>query len=582
MPPEIEQIIADTIALTGSAMPQSLAGDAPVLSAASLSDEPISAGAEPMYLIGLIGGKDVGKSSFVNALVGQQISEQTSHGPGTEVVVAYAHEGVVKPLRELLDREVPGRFKIYAHTIPGLLRQVLLDLPDIDSVYSDHIEITRTMLRQMLYPIWIQSVEKYADQQPQQLLARVAEGNDPANFIFCLNKVDQLVGKDGLAAGVQLRDDYALRLAKLLKLGAPPRVYLASAKKPTEFDFPALRDLLSKQKTMQVVRDSQQLAGRQQTRTILAWLDRQQLPARSQRIARLREEAGEMIASRIAVPILEGALPQMVNDPAYRLSIIDPVVTARMSHWPIVNILHGLLAPVLAVVRRNIGTGTGNVANVDDYLAMQGQTLATMTQTTFAQLQQANPTIGALYPENKLWESMPSESAAQDLRLRLNETLEQQRETAMKRIGRRRGIIAPIFRTLLTIGAILWFPIVQPILEIVLQTHITSFSRELALKIVQLLGTTFLLKNLIFLLLYFAVLWAIIRASVYGRVSRLIARWQSDPKLDRSLSFNGQTLEWIDGLLDPIQRNQDQIDGLISRIDRLRESSEGHIRERAA
>ena len=125
-----------------------------------------------MYLIGLIGGKDVGKSSFVNALVGQNISEQTSHGPGTEVVVAYAHEAMVKPLRELLDREVPGRFKIYAHSIPRLLRQVLLDLPDIDSIYSDHIEVTRTMLRQMLYPIWIQSIEKYADQQPQKLLAR--------------------------------------------------------------------------------------------------------------------------------------------------------------------------------------------------------------------------------------------------------------------------------------------------------------------------------------------------------------------------------------------------------------------------
>ncbi|HEX3357215.1 MAG TPA: GTPase domain-containing protein, partial [Tepidisphaeraceae bacterium] len=554
MPPEIEQIIADTIALTGSSMPPSLAGDSPVLSPASLSDEPISAGAEPMYLIGLIGGKDVGKSSFVNALVGQKISEQTSHGPGTEVVVAYAHEGVVKPLRELLDREVPGRFKIYAHTIPGLLRQVLLDLPDIDSVYSDHIEITRTMLRQMLYPIWIQSVEKYADQQPQQLLARVAEGNDPANFIFCLNKVDQLVGRDGLAASVQLRDDYALRLGRLLKLPQPPRVYLVSAKSSTEFDFPSLRDLLSKQKTMQVVRDSQQLAGRQQMRTILAWLDRQQLPARSQRIARLREEAGEMIASRVAVPILEGALPQLVNDPAYRLSIIDPVVTARMSHWPIVNILHGLLAPVLAIVRRNIGAGPGNVTNVDDYLSMQGQSLATMVQTTFAQLQQANPTIGALYRENKLWESMPSESAAQDLRMRLNETLDRQREAAMQRIGRRRGIIAPIFRTLLTIGAILWFPIVQPMLEIVLQTHITSFSRELALKIVQLLGTTFLLKNLIFLLLYFAVLWAVIRASVHGRVSRLISRWQSDPELDPALSFNGQAMEWIDEMLDPIQR----------------------------
>ena len=78
---------------------------------------------------------------------------------------------MVEPLRALLDREVPGRFKIHSHTESRLQRQILLDLPDIDSIYTDHIEITRTMLRQMLFPIWIQSVEKYADHQPQKLLA---------------------------------------------------------------------------------------------------------------------------------------------------------------------------------------------------------------------------------------------------------------------------------------------------------------------------------------------------------------------------------------------------------------------------
>src|SRR4051812_11728877 len=334
---ELDQLIADAIAITGNTPPPLLSDNAPILTPASLADDS-STNDETMYLIGLIGGKDVGKSSFVNALVGQNISEQTSHGPGTEVVIAYAHEAMVAPLRELLDREVPGRFKIYAHSIARLLRQVLLDLPDIDSIYSDHVEITRKMLRQMLYPIWIQSVEKYADQQPQTLLARVAEGNDPANFIFCLNKVDQLASREGLAAIAQIREDYAARLVRLLKLPAPPNVFMVSAQSPLEFEFPPLREALSKQKTHQVVRDSQQLAGKQQTRTILGWLDAQQLPARSARLSRLREDAGETVASRLAVPILESALPRLVSDPAYRLSINDPVVSAPMSKWPIRNI----------------------------------------------------------------------------------------------------------------------------------------------------------------------------------------------------------------------------------------------------
>ena len=91
---------------------------------------------------------------------------------------------------------------------------MLLDLPDIDSHYSDHVQITRRMLRHMLYPLWIQSVEKYADQQPQELLAQVAEGNDPANFVFVLNKADQLVAREGPAAAEELRDDYARRIGE--------------------------------------------------------------------------------------------------------------------------------------------------------------------------------------------------------------------------------------------------------------------------------------------------------------------------------------------------------------------------------
>src|SRR3954468_14218559 len=97
---ELEQLVTETMELTSAAAPDLLADDAPVFAS---SDD------QPMYLIGLIGGKDVGKSSFVNALVGQTLTAPTSHGPGTERVVAYVHESMAKPLRELLSREVPER-----------------------------------------------------------------------------------------------------------------------------------------------------------------------------------------------------------------------------------------------------------------------------------------------------------------------------------------------------------------------------------------------------------------------------------------------------------------------------------------
>ena len=94
---------------------------------------------------------------------------------------------------------MPGQYRIVTHELPALPRQVLLDLPDIDSHFASHLQVTRTMLRHMLFPVWLVSIEKYADLQPQRMLSRVADGNAPNNFIFCLNKVDQLP-RDSAAA----------------------------------------------------------------------------------------------------------------------------------------------------------------------------------------------------------------------------------------------------------------------------------------------------------------------------------------------------------------------------------------------
>ncbi|MDW8261869.1 MAG: GTPase domain-containing protein, partial [Phycisphaerales bacterium] len=220
---QLEQLIEDVIAATGADAPDLLSSDSPVLS--------LGEGAS-FYLIGLIGGKDVGKSSLVNALVGLPISAASAAGPGTRGVVAYVHQKTAREIEALLERTVPGRFSIVCHENPALLRQVLLDLPDIDSVWTDHVQTTRRMLRHMLFPIWVQSVEKYADQQPLQLLARVAEGNDPGNFLFVINKIDLVADRDGPDAAAEICADFADRVAHALDLQSAPEVFAVSAVRP--------------------------------------------------------------------------------------------------------------------------------------------------------------------------------------------------------------------------------------------------------------------------------------------------------------------------------------------------------------
>lgn len=581
MPIDTEQLVRDAQEITGAAPPGVMEADAPVLSEAMIA----SAGEDGIYLVGLIGGKDVGKSAMVNALVGKEITARTSHGPGTEIVVGYCHEKKEPELRELLDREVPGKYRVVTHAIPRLFRQVLLDLPDIDSHFAEHVEITRRMLRHMLFPIWVQSVEKYADVQPQKLLAKVAAGNDPTNFVFCLNKADQLLGGNGDGAEprsgagtppavAELRDDYAARVAKALALPAAPRVYMISAIHPDRFDLPILGSLLSQQKTEEVVTASKKLAGRQRDKSVLAWLERQDVPGRGERLARLEHEAQELAAQRLGVPLAEGVVPKILDDPAYRAAMSDGVLARRVARWPLLSLVHTLLVPLRFLIRENTSARPallGAEAMVDAQLRGGGQSVARMVQTTFAQLNQSHPAVAELYRRRPLWEALPSETAEAELRGRLAGTVERQRAVMLQRLAGRTGVISPLVRWALTIGAILWFPFVQPVLLAALSPHsIGRTPRDVALLAVQVLGVSYLLQSVAFLILWFLILWLWVRWNTTRRVAKLLSRWKSGGHKDPELNLTTQALGWVDELLEPIRSARARVDSLVKRMTELR------------
>jgi GTPase Era involved in 16S rRNA processing len=564
---ETAQLVKDAIDFTGSSGPDILDADAPVLRDQVIADTDD----DGLYLIGLIGGKEVGKSALVNALAGSVITAQTSHGPGTQTVIAYVHHDREKQIRDLLQKETPGRFSIVLHRNDRLSRQVLLDLPDIDSRFADHVEITRRMLRHMLFPIWIQSVEKYADAQPQNLLAKVGAGNDPSNFLFCLNKVDQLSSADELA---EIRADYAKRLARVLRLPADPRVYMISAIKPMEFDLPELLKLLSREKTSKIVRQSKDLAGQQRQRSLLGWLENLNLSQRAAEIARLDEEASEMLSQRVGVPLMELAIPSLLEDAGYRQVMTDGVLARRVARWPIVNVVHSLLSPLRIFVRENSAAGlgfNGPAALVDSHLPTGSASIASLVQSTFAQLHQSHPRLASLYAQQKPWESMDAETAEARLRTELLETVQRQRDVVMSRLAGRAGIIAPFFRVLLTIGALLWFPLVQPVLAAMLPNKgLFKTASDIGLLLVQIMSAEFLLKSLGFLALWYLLLWALIRWDTRRRVDRLLARWKTAKQPDPSLNLSTRTLQWLDDLLEPIRSARQTIEKLVERVSELR------------
>jgi hypothetical protein len=193
-------------------------------------------------------------------------------------------------------------------------------------------------------------------------------------------------------------------------------------------------------------------------------------------------------------------------------------------------------------------------------------------QSTFAHLYQTHPLVGQLYRHQKLWEQLPAEGAAGGLRQRLGGAIDRQRDMIMERLAGTSGALTAPLRWLLTIGALLWFPFVQPLLEAFLSGSAGKTTRELLYLGVQMLGVTYLLKNVTFLIIWFVVLWLVLRWGTHRRASRLLQRWGSGARLDAPLSLTGQVIQWMDELLEPIRRHRDRVEAVVKRADEVRAS----------
>lgn len=558
----IEQLVHEVVQTIGVEPPSLLSHDAPTL-ALHAEESPA------FYLIGLIGGKDVGKSSLANAIAGVKLGTPSHIGEGTRDVTAYVHRSIETPVRDLLNRIAANRFSLVVHDHESLRLQVLVDLPDIDSKYQDHIDLTRSMLRHLLFPIFIQSVEKYADQRPQQLLAQVAEGNDPANFVFCLNKIDQLAAREGDNASKTLADDYSNRLQKLLSLAARPKVHCISATSPERFDLPELRKLLSRDRDQKLVQRSIELARGRRQLTLVQWLEDQRLDDRLARANRTIDEARRLADDKLLTPIRHRIEPALLDDPALKSDIIERASRRRIARWPIVNVIDVLLAPITSVFRRNVLGLASTRQSVRAIVKDHTPPLDASLRAVFADVRRRDPSITEAYGPAAPWSDRESELAVEELTTRLADAMERRKSYAVDTAGKGHGGATWPLRWGLTLGAAIWFPIVQPVLEIVLNPNstITGLTRETIWHVVRLLGSTYLLQSIGFLAVYFVLLWATLRYLTGRRCEKLLRSVDSSLASDVETSIEREADAWVDVLIEPLSAQTKHLERLVDAID---------------
>jgi GTP-binding protein EngB required for normal cell division len=141
------------------------------------------------YVMALVGGTGVGKSSVLNALAGEDVSPARALRPTTEQPLAWVANESQEDIRPLLDWL--GVERVVGHDRTDLPGVTILDLPDVDSVRTEHRATVDALLPRVDAVAWVVDPEKYDDERIHSYLRRLAPHADRMRFVF--NKADRMV-----------------------------------------------------------------------------------------------------------------------------------------------------------------------------------------------------------------------------------------------------------------------------------------------------------------------------------------------------------------------------------------------------
>src|SRR5438309_4473164 len=141
------------------------------------------------YVLALVGGTGVGKSSLLNALAGGVVSTASARRPTTGTPVAWVAESARDETASLL-RWLDVR-EVRDHANGAFADVAILDLPDIDSTTPEHRARVDELLPRVDAVVWVADPEKYRDAVLHDAYLR-RRAPRLARQLVVLNKADRV------------------------------------------------------------------------------------------------------------------------------------------------------------------------------------------------------------------------------------------------------------------------------------------------------------------------------------------------------------------------------------------------------